>query len=46
MRPADIDRVVGDATKARTVLGWAPKVSFHELVQMMVDADLRDSTAR
>jgi GDPmannose 4,6-dehydratase len=44
MRPADIDRVVGDATKARTVLGWAPKVSFHELVQMMVDADLRDST--
>jgi GDPmannose 4,6-dehydratase len=44
MRPADIDRVVGDATKARTVLGWAPKVSFHELVQMMVDADLREST--
>ena len=43
MRPADIDQVVGDATKARTVLGWRPSVSFHELVQMMVDADLQDA---
>ena len=41
MRPADIDQVVGDATKARSVLGWKPSVSFAELVQMMVDADLR-----
>ena len=43
MRPADIDQVVGDATKARTVLGWKPSVSFHALVQMMVDADLQDA---
>jgi GDPmannose 4,6-dehydratase len=43
MRPADIDQVVGDATKARTVLGWKPTVSFHALVQMMVDADLADA---
>jgi GDPmannose 4,6-dehydratase len=43
MRPADIDQVVGDATKARTVLGWKPSVSFHALVQMMVDADLEDA---
>jgi len=40
MRPADIDQVVGDATKAREVLGWSPRVSFPELVTMMVDADL------
>jgi GDPmannose 4,6-dehydratase len=43
MRPADIDQVVGDATKARTVLGWKPSVTFHALVQMMVDADLQDA---
>jgi GDPmannose 4,6-dehydratase len=40
MRPADVDQVVGDATKARQVLGWKPSVSFPELVRLMVDSDL------
>ncbi len=39
-RPAEVDRLLGDATKARQKLGWSPKVRFPELVQMMVDADL------
>ncbi len=39
-RPAEVDLLIGDASKARRVLGWAPKHSFHELVRMMVDADL------
>ncbi len=38
-RPAEVDHLIGDATKARTVLGWKPEVSFQELVEMMVDAD-------
>jgi len=40
IRPAEVDYLVGDATKAREVLGWEPTVSFPELVRMMVDADL------
>jgi len=40
IRPADIDQLVGDATKARRVLGWQPSVSFPELIRMMVDADI------
>lgn len=40
MRPAEVDLLVGDATKARTELGWAPEVDFEELIGMMVDADL------
>jgi GDPmannose 4,6-dehydratase len=40
MRPAEVDQLVGDATKARETLGWQPEVSFEELVRMMVDADL------
>lgn len=40
MRPAEVDLLVGDAGKARKVLGWKPKVSFSELVQMMMDADI------
>lgn len=39
-RPAEVDLLVGDATKAREKLGWEPRVSFAELVAMMVDADL------
>jgi GDPmannose 4,6-dehydratase len=39
-RPAEVERVVGDASKARKLLGWQPKVQFSELVQMMVRADL------
>jgi GDPmannose 4,6-dehydratase len=41
-RPAEVDILIGDATKAREKLGWSPKVSFRELVQIMVDADLAD----
>ncbi len=41
-RPAEVDLLIGDATKAREKLGWSPKVSFRELVQIMVDADLAD----
>jgi GDPmannose 4,6-dehydratase len=40
LRPAEVDRLVGDASKARERLGWQPKTSFRELVEMMVEADL------
>ena len=40
IRPAEVDLLVGDASKARIELGWEPTVSFAELVAMMVDADL------
>ncbi len=40
LRPAEVDMLIGDASKARRVLGWEPKVPFAELVTMMVDADL------
>lgn len=39
-RPAEVDLLVGDASKAGRVLGWEPRVTFRELVEMMVDADL------
>ncbi len=41
MRPAEVDLLVGDPSKAGRDLGWEPSVSFTELVKMMVDADLR-----
>lgn len=40
MRPAEVDLLIGDASKARRVLGWGPEVSFQELIAMMVDHDL------
>jgi GDPmannose 4,6-dehydratase len=40
LRPAEVEHLVGDATKARRELGWAPRVSFPALVEMMVRADL------
>ena len=40
VRPAEVDLLVGDASKARRELGWEPTVSFEELVAMMVDADV------
>jgi GDPmannose 4,6-dehydratase len=40
IRPAEVDLLVGDPTKAKRLLGWEPKVSFRQLVEMMVDADL------
>jgi GDPmannose 4,6-dehydratase len=39
-RPAEVDLLVADPSKARAKLGWKPKISFHDLVRMMVDADL------
>ncbi|MBI5481962.1 MAG: GDP-mannose 4,6-dehydratase [Deltaproteobacteria bacterium] len=40
-RPAEVDALCGDATKAARLLGWKPKVTFRELARIMVDADLR-----
>ena len=40
MRPAEVDLLIGDASRAKAELGWEPEVSFQELVRMMVDADL------
>lgn len=39
-RPAEVNILLGDATKARTILGWKAKVKFNELVKLMVDADM------
>lgn len=41
MRPAEVELLIGDATKAREVLGWEPKVDFDGLVTMMVENDLK-----
>ena len=40
LRPAEVDTLIGDSSKARQVLGWQPKVDFQALIEMMVDADL------
>lgn len=40
LRPAEVDLLIGDATKAKQKLGWTPAVAFEELVKIMVDADL------
>lgn len=40
MRPAEVDLLIGDYTKAKTELGWEPEVSFEQMIRMMVDADL------
>lgn len=40
LRPAEVDHLIGDYSKAKDKLGWKPKTSFEELVKMMVDADL------
>jgi GDPmannose 4,6-dehydratase len=42
MRPAEVDLLIGDATKAKEKLGWEPKVTFEKLVEIMVDADVAD----
>jgi GDPmannose 4,6-dehydratase len=46
MRPAEVDLLLGDSSKAKAKLGWAPTVSFTDLVAMMVDADLADQRER
>jgi GDPmannose 4,6-dehydratase len=40
IRPAEVDLLVGDPSKAARQLGWKPEVGFHGLVRMMVDSDL------
>ena len=40
LRPAEVDRLLGDSSRAREDLGWRPNVSFEQLVAMMVDADM------
>lgn len=44
MRPAEVDLLIGDPSKAHSVLGWKPKVSFAELVRMMVENDLAEQS--
>lgn len=43
-RPTEVDSMLGDASKARTILGWEPKVGFKELVREMVQADLESAS--
>ncbi len=45
LRPAEVDLLIGDASKARDTLGWAPAVGFSDLVEMMVDNDLAEQKA-
>ena len=40
LRPAEVDHLIGDASRARQVLGWEPTVTFEQLIAMMVDADM------
>ena len=40
-RPAEVDLLVGDASKAERELGWKPQTSFEQLIRLMVDADLK-----
>ncbi|MEX2006661.1 MAG: GDP-mannose 4,6-dehydratase [Candidatus Saccharimonadales bacterium] len=42
LRPAEVDLLIGDASKAKKKLGWRPKTSFKELVKIMVDADVEE----
>ena len=46
MRPAEVDLLLADPTKARQELGWTPQVNFQQLIAMMVDADLERLSAR
>lgn len=46
LRPAEVDYLIGDASKARRELGWSPTVSFSQLVQMMVEQDLALETKK
>ena len=41
IRPAEVDQLIGDASKAKAQLGWKPEVDFKQLVTMMVDEDLK-----
>jgi GDPmannose 4,6-dehydratase len=46
LRPAEVDHLLGDASKARTDLGWTPVVTFKQLIEMMVDEDLKRLSSR
>ena len=41
VRPAEVDRLIGDARKRAAILGWEPEVSFEQLVAMMVESDIK-----
>jgi GDPmannose 4,6-dehydratase len=41
IRPAEVDLLIGDSSKARKALGWQPKINFQEMIKMMVDTDLK-----
>ena len=45
-RPAEVDLLIGDASKAHEKLGWKPRVSFEELVRMMYENDLAEESAK
>jgi GDPmannose 4,6-dehydratase len=45
LRPAEVDHLLGDSSKARQRLGWSPQVDFRQLIEMMVDADLERVSA-
>ncbi|RBY87409.1 GDP-mannose 4,6-dehydratase [Blastococcus sp. TF02A-26] len=45
LRPAEVDLLIGDCSKAREALGWQPKVGFEDMIRMMVDADLAEQRA-
>jgi GDPmannose 4,6-dehydratase len=40
LRPAEVDQLIGDPSKAKRVLGWEPRTSFEELIRLMTRADL------
>ena len=44
-RPAEVDLLVGDASKAREKLGWSPKTTFQEMITVMIEKDLKDFKA-
>ena len=46
VRPAEVDLLIGDASKAKQELGWVPEVSFEELIEGMVDADIADLSGK
>jgi GDPmannose 4,6-dehydratase len=45
-RPAEVDILIGDATKAKEKLGWEPKIKFKELVELMVESDLKNEAKK
>ena len=46
VRPTEVDTLIGNATKAKKVLGWEPKINFEQLVQLMVENDIRIESSK